>query len=71
MRTNHEDPSVTRRLQHHQKLLSESDKFINYVYHVDNAKNQKYESNLKEIRLLEASGVTSSQQYADVEFQIG
>ena len=71
MRTSHEDPSVTQRLQQHQKLLSGSDKFLNYVLHVDNAKSQKYESNLKEIRLLEASGVTSSQQYADVEFQIG
>ena len=71
MRTDHEDPTVAKKLDYHQKLLTDSDKFVNYVYHVDNARRQKYQGNLKELRLLDASGVTSSQQYADVEFQIG
>ena len=68
MRTDHEDPTVAKKLDYHQKLLTDSDKFVNYVYHVDNARRQKYQGNLKELRLLDASGVTSSQQYADVEF---
>jgi len=46
--------------------MEESEKFRNYVYHVDNAKRQKYEYNLQEIQMLNASGVKSSQSTADI-----
>lgn len=50
--------------------MQESEKFCNYVYHVDNAKRQKHEYNLQEIQMLNASGVKSTQMYADIDFQI-
>jgi len=36
LRQKHEDPSVKARLENHNKLLSPSDKYVDYIKHVEN-----------------------------------
>ena len=36
LRAKHEDPSIKERLIHHQQLLNESDKYVDYIKHVEN-----------------------------------
>ena len=38
LRQKHEDPSIKDRLTHHQQLLNDSDKYVDYIKHVENQK---------------------------------
>jgi hypothetical protein len=37
-----EDPSIIERLAQHRKMLSDSDKYIDFVHHVEKANQAKY-----------------------------
>ena len=68
----HEDPTVIEKLVHHNKLLSEADKFIDFVYHVDNQARQKVRSDKLELAAMNNSGVAlkNSQKYAELKLSI-
>jgi hypothetical protein len=58
-----EDPEVVSRLKNHHMLLKEADKYLDYVHHVETANRTRYERNLAELQMMDASGVTSSSEY--------
>jgi hypothetical protein len=53
-------------------MLNEQDRFIDYINHVENQKKQKYQADLQEIDLLNASGTAlrNSTRYADLKFAV-
>ena len=53
-------------------MLRESDRFIDYINHVENQKKHKYQADLQEIDLLNASGTAlrNSTRYADLKFAV-
>ena len=67
----HEDPDIPGRLNEHNRLLDEADKFVEYVRHVDNQRHHAYQRNQAELTLMNASGVTESSTYKDIQFGIG
>ena len=58
-----EDPKTVATLREHRAALDACDKYIDYVHHVERASCSKYERNLEEIKLMNASGVTNSAMY--------
>ncbi len=65
-----EEPQTVATLRGHRAALEACDKYIDYVHHVERANFSKYERNLEEIKLMNASGVTNSAQYQDTKFAI-
>lgn len=54
---------------HHKLLISDSDKFVDYIQHVENQKKAAFKANLSEIQMLNASGTAlKSTRYADLKF---
>ena len=53
----HEDPTVFERLKNHNKILSESDKFIDYIHHIDSQIKSNYKCNTQELDSMNNSGV--------------
>ena len=52
----HDDAAITIRLQDHHKFLSENDKFVDFIKHVENQKQQTFKDNLTELKVLGSSG---------------
>ena len=55
-----EDPEVVARLKEHHVMLKDADKYLDYVHHVETANRTRYERNLAELQMMDASGVTST-----------
>ena len=53
-------------------MISQDDKFIDFVWHCDNQKRQLYIDTLKEVEMLKASGANTknSSQYATLSFNL-
>ena len=66
-----EDPQTVSLLAKHRAALDNCDKYIDFVHHVEGNNIAKYERNIEEIKLMNASGVTNSQKYAETKFAIG
>ena len=56
----HEDPEDAIILQRHNKMLGEHDKYIEYIRHVENAKQQMFRNHYEEMQALAAAGQKQS-----------
>lgn len=71
MRSNcEEEPDVVSRLKDHHMMLKDADKYLDYVHHVETANRTRYERNLAELQMMDASGVTQTSEYAQIQFDI-
>lgn len=64
--TNDEDPTVVDRLKKHHAMLKAADKYLDFVRHVETEARGKYERDLHEIQMMDASGITNTASYADI-----
>lgn len=49
LRKTHEDPSITNKLLFNNKILNESDKFIDYIHHTEKQRRLALQSILEDI----------------------